>query len=185
MNFRLCFFAAVLFFSSQQQVLAEDKIPFKPVNSATELPSTALLETSKGPIEIAFYRNKAQLTVQNFKYLAQKKFYNDTMFHRFVPDYVIQGGDPEGTGKGGPGYTLPPEISEVKFERGTLAMARRPNEVNTERRSHSSQFYICLSRAKHLDGHYTAFAQVINGMDVLSKLKKGDKIIQVKFPKKN
>ncbi|MCC6221130.1 MAG: peptidylprolyl isomerase [Deltaproteobacteria bacterium] len=134
-------------------------------------------------MEIEFYREEAPITVRNFEYLGKKRFYENLTFHRYVPDFVIQGGDPQGNGKGGPGYGLPPEHSSVlKHRRGTLGMARLPSEVNPERLSNGSQFYICFSLAPHLDGLYTVFAQVISGMENAEKLRQGDKILEVQFP---
>jgi peptidyl-prolyl cis-trans isomerase B (cyclophilin B) len=162
---------------------AEPVLPFKiPVNPA-ELPQHALIETTKGPFEIAFFAKEAPTTVRNFVYLAQKGFYDGLPFHRYIENFVVQGGDPLGNGKGGPGYTIPAEFSTIKHSRGTLGMARKPGEVNPERRASGSQFYICLTenRAKHLDGLYNVFAQVVRGMEAVSRLRKGDKILSVKF----
>jgi len=171
----------VLLFISAHAV--EDKLPFKVVSDPRTLPRTALIETTKGPIEIEFYREEAPVTVQNFTYLAKTDFYNNLTFHHFIKRLVIQGGDPLGTGKGGPGYTLPPEYSELRHKTGTIGMARFPSQVNVERRSNGSQFYICLSSAPHLDGMYTVFAHIISGMENARKLGKGDRIIRVLLPK--
>jgi peptidyl-prolyl cis-trans isomerase B (cyclophilin B) len=96
---------------------------------------------------------------------------------------VIQGGDPEGTGKGGPNYTIPPEFTNIKHRKGTIGMSRLPGERNPERHSNGSQFYICLTDAPHLDGLYTVFAEVINGLEVVEQLRAGDKIIRIRLPK--
>ena len=124
------------------------------------------------------------ITVANFIYLAKKDFYKDIAFHRVVENYVIQGGDPEGKGSfGGPGYTVPPEISTTEHKRGTIGMARLPGERNPERHSNGSQFYITLTRAPQLDGLYTVFAEVISGFEVLDQIKVGDTIKGIRLPK--
>lgn len=174
----LAFFSAVPF----PVVAQENKLPFPlPVDSRT-LPKTALIETSQGPIEIEFYQEASPITVRNFEYLSKKNFYNGLTFHRHKAGFVVQGGDPKGTGEGGPGYLLPPELSDtLKHERGTIGMARLPNAVNTNRYSNGSQFYIVFDRAPHLDGLYTVFAHVINGIDNAEKLRPGDKILGIRF----
>ena len=110
-------------------------------------------------------------------------FYNNLAFHRVVPSFVVQGGDPEGTGRGGPGYTVPAEIN-LKHVQGALAWARLPDQVNPQKRSSGSQFYITLENVPNLDGDYTVFGKTVSGMDVVKKIKQGDKIksieIQVK-----
>ena len=160
----------------------ENKLPFKLPVDARILPKTALIETSKGPVEIEFYREDAPVTVRNFEYLAKKSFYNGLTFHRYREGFVIQGGDPKGTGEGGPGYLLPPELSDtLRHERGTVGMARLPNAVNSNRYSNGSQFYIVFQRSPHLDGLYTVFAHVINGLDNAENLRPGDKILGIRF----
>ncbi len=162
---------------------AEDKLPFGTNVESGTLPPTALIETEKGAFEIVFFVEQAPITVRNFEYLSKKGFYNNVKFHRYMPGFVIQGGDPLGTGKGGPGYALPPEYSVLKHVKGTVGMARLPGEVNPERKSNGSQFYITLAPSPHLDGHYTIFAQVIRGMDVVEMLREGDRIIRVRLPR--
>lgn len=134
----------------------------------------ARIETDRGIIRFELFPDSAPQTVANFVKLVKQGFYNGLTFHRVVPGFVIQGGDPEGTGRGGPGYTLPAEISERKHLAGTVAMARLPDSVNPERRSSGSQFYICLAPQPHLDGQYTIFGQVVEGMDVVLKIAQGD-----------
>jgi peptidyl-prolyl cis-trans isomerase B (cyclophilin B) len=162
---------------------AEDVIPFDINIDVAKLPKTALIETEKGAFEIAFYVEQSPVTVRNFEHLSKKGFYNKLSFHRYVPGFVIQGGDPLGTGKGGPGYSLPPEYSSIKHVKGTVGMARLPGEVNLERKSNGSQFYITLAPSPHLDGRYTVFAQVIKGMNVVESLREGDRIIRVRLPR--
>ena len=135
----------------------------------------ALIKTSKGDILCELYPKEAPLSVTNFVYLAKGGFYNGLTFHRVVPDFVIQGGDPTATGSGGPGYTIPAEIG-LKHKEGALAWARTGDEVNPERRSSGSQFYITLKATPFLDGAYTVFGQTIQGMDVVKKIEQGDKI---------
>jgi len=161
-----------------------DSLPFEVPKDESSLPATALVETTKGAFEIEFYRKEAPITVRNFEHLGKKGFYDNTPFRRYVAGFVIQGGDPTGTGEGGPGYTLPAEFSNIPHEKGTIGMARLPSPVNMERRSNGSQFYISLSRSKHLDGLYSVFAKVIQGMDVVMNLRPNDKILAVKFPRK-
>lgn len=142
----------------------------------------ALITTEKGVIRIALESEKAPKTVANFKELANKGFYDGLTFHRVVPGFVAQGGDPKGNGTGGPGYTVEAEIVPgLKHVAGAVAMARQGDQVNPERRSSGSQFYICLAAAPHLDGAYTIFGQVVEGMDVVLKLGRGDRMDTVKI----
>lgn len=164
----------------------QDKLPFEVPEDPLMLPPTALVETTKGPFELKLYRRLAPISVTNFEYLGRKGIYNGVEFHRYVPGFVIQGGDPTGTRKGGPGWTLPPEMNDtLRHVRGTVGWARLPAEVNPERRSNGSQFYITLKAAPHIDGFYTIFGQVIRGMENVDRLRPGDKIHTVRFPKKD
>ncbi|MCC6953833.1 MAG: peptidylprolyl isomerase [Deltaproteobacteria bacterium] len=158
----------------------EKPLPFPLPRSAQELPRSAVIETEKGSFRIEFLREVAPTTVRNFEYLAKRNFYSGLTFHRYEPGFAIQGGDPKGNGKGGPGYMLPPEFSNVRHERGSLGMARLSDQINPERLSNGSQFYICLAPAPHIDGLYTVFANVRSGMDVVERLRKGDRIISVR-----
>ena len=114
--------------------------------------------------------------------LVNKGFYNGLTWHRVVPDFVIQGGDPDGTGAGGPGYTVPAEIKE-KHLRGSLATARTGDDVNPKRDSSGSQFYICLAPQPSLDGQYTVFGGVIKGMDAVDQIQKGDHMKKITLAK--
>jgi cyclophilin family peptidyl-prolyl cis-trans isomerase len=136
---------------------------------------TAVIKTSKGEIECELFAKDAPLSVTNFKRLADGGFYDGLTFHRVEPGFVIQGGDPDGKGTGGPGYTIPAEIGK-KHNKGALAWARTGDDVNPERRSSGSQFYIALEATPFLDGAYTVFGQTINGMDVVEKIERGDTI---------
>ena len=138
----------------------------------------AIIHTSKGQIVCELYPEKAPLSVTNFIQLAQGGFYNGLKFHRVEPSFVIQGGDPEGTGRGGPGYTIPAEIG-LKHEKGALAWARLPDQVNPQKRSSGSQFYITLAPVSFLDGEYSVFGKTVSGFDVVQQTKVGDVIEKV------
>jgi len=138
----------------------------------------AVLETEKGNIRVKLFAKEAPLSVTNFIQLAKGGFYEGLTFHRVEPGFVIQGGDPDGNGSGGPGYTVPAEIGQ-KHIKGALAWARTGDQVNPERRSSGSQFYITLEATPFLDEGYTVFGQTIEGMDVVEKIRKGDKILKV------
>ncbi len=140
--------------------------------------------TSEGAFTVRLFEEEAPTTVATFAGLAEgriewqdpvtrqpvkRPFYDGLIFHRVEPGFVIQGGDPEGTGTGGPGYTIPAEINH-KHVRGALAWARTGDQVNPERASSGSQFYITLQATPFLDGQYTAFGQVTQGMDVVLKI---------------
>lgn len=144
---------------------------------------TATIKTAKGNIVVELSAKDAPQTVNNFVFLARDGFYNNLKFHRVVSGFVIQGGDPLGTGAGGPGYTLPAEI-KIKHARGVIAMARLPDEVNSKRDSSGSQFYITLEATPFLDGQYTAFGQVTQGMDVVQKIAQGDVIQTITIEEK-
>ena len=135
----------------------------------------AIVETDKGTFVIELYPKVAPKTVENFETLTKKGFYDGLTFHRVVPDFVVQGGDPDGTGTGGPGYTVPAEIdAKEKHLRGSVATARTSDQVNPQRASSGSQFYVCLEPQPGLDGQYTIFGGVVQGMDVVDQIAKGD-----------
>jgi cyclophilin family peptidyl-prolyl cis-trans isomerase len=138
----------------------------------------ATISTEKGDIVVDLDAGAAPETVNNFVFLAREGFYDGLTFHRVEPGFVIQGGDPLGTGTGGPGYTVPAEI-ELKHVKGAIAMARRGDQVNPERASSGSQFYITLEETSFLDGAYTAFGQVVEGMDVVESIAVGDVISSI------
>ena len=140
----------------------------------------ATINTDRGDVVIELYAAEAPKTVANFEKLSKDGFYNNLTFHRVEPGFVVQGGDPAGNGTGGPGYELPAEISPTeKHVRGTVAMARRGDQVNPDRKSSGSQFYICLEPAPFLDGQYTVFGGVVEGMNVVDQIKVGDHIKKV------
>lgn len=136
--------------------------------------SEAVIETNKGTIRFKFFTEDASKTVENFVKLAQKKFYDGLLFHRVVPGFVIQGGDPNGDGSGGPGYMIKAEFNSKPHLAGTVAMARASDPDSA-----GSQFYICLDRQPFLDGKYTVFGQVEEGMEVVQKIRIGDKMTKV------
>jgi peptidyl-prolyl cis-trans isomerase B (cyclophilin B) len=132
----------------------------------------AVIETTEGTIEISFLDDKAPGHVKNFKDLAQKGFYNGTIFHRVIPGFMIQGGDPNSKspdksshGTGGPGYSINAEFNDTQHNRGILSMAR-----SQDPNSAGSQFFIVVNDAHFLDGQYTAFGEVTDGMDVADKI---------------
>ena len=127
--------------------------------------SQATFQTSAGPIVIELFDEDAPKTVENFKKLAADGFYDDLIFHRVIPDFMIQGGCPEGTGTGGPGYTFEDEINDHKIVRGALAMANAGPNTN------GSQFFIVTADAcPWLDGKHTVFGQVSSGQDVVDRI---------------
>jgi peptidyl-prolyl cis-trans isomerase B (cyclophilin B) len=143
----------------------------------------AIIKTDKGDITIDLFAKEAPLGVTNFIQLAKGGFYDGLTFHRVEPGFVIQGGDPSGNGTGGPGYTIPAEIGP-KHLKGALAWARTGDEVNPDRRSSGSQFYITLAPTPFLDGGYSVFGQTKAGMDVVEKIKRGDKILSIQIIEK-
>jgi peptidyl-prolyl cis-trans isomerase B (cyclophilin B) len=127
--------------------------------------SSATLQTSHGTIEIELFDGEAPRTVENFRKLAGDGFYDGVIFHRVIPDFMIQGGDPTGTGSGGPGYTFEDEFNEHPVVRGALAMANAGPNTN------GSQFFIVTADAcPWLDGKHTVFGQVTSGMDVVDAI---------------
>ena len=146
---------------------------------AADLPVTNLIqiETTKGNVTIELWPSVAPKHVEAFKTLTQKGFYNGLVFHRIVPGFVAQTGDPTGTGMGGPGYTLKAEFSDKPHVRGTLAMARAASPDSA-----GSQFYIVLEDAPHLNGNYTVFGRVTAGMEVVDQLQQNvDKMVKLSF----
>jgi cyclophilin family peptidyl-prolyl cis-trans isomerase len=144
--------------------------------SAAKESNTVVLETSMGNITIDLYEKDAPKHVGNFKKLVNSKFYEGTTFHRVIPGFMIQGGDPNSKdndrtndGLGGPGFTISAEI-KLKHEKGSVAAARLGDAQNPKRESSGSQFYIVTGEASHLDGQYTVFGKVIKGMDVAEKI---------------
>ncbi len=138
---------------------------------------TATIVTDKGNIVAELYPDTVE-SLNNFVTLALNGFYDGLTFHRVEPGFVIQGGDPQGDGSGGPGFTIPGEFTHM-HPRGALAWARTGDEVNPERRSSGSQFYITLTETPFLDGAYSVFGYVIEGIDVADQIAVGDKIQRI------
>ena len=132
--------------------------------------SQATLHTSKGAIAVELFDDDAPKTVANFKKLAEDGFYNGVIFHRVIPDFMIQGGDPTGTGSGGPGYTFEDEFNDRSVERGALAMANSGPNTN------GSQFFIVTAdTCPWLDGKHTVFGRVTDGMDAVDAISDVDR----------
>jgi cyclophilin family peptidyl-prolyl cis-trans isomerase len=140
--------------------------------------SQAILHTNAGPITVELHEEDAPKTVENFRKLAADGFYDELVFHRVIPDFMIQGGCPEGTGRGGPGYTFEDEFNEHKIVRGALAMANAGPNTN------GSQFFIVTTdAAPWLDGKHTVFGNVTDGMDAVDAIEStptgaGDKPVE-------
>lgn len=155
-----------------------------PVTIDTSKQYTATIVTEKGDLVIELFAKDVPVTVNNFVFLARQGYYDNTTFHRVLPDFVAQGGDPTGTGTGNPGYNIPLEVTSHKHVVGAVSMAHgdSPN-------SNGSQFFICYQAQPGLDGNYSVFGQLVQGMDVLLKLTPrdpsqnpqylGDKVIRV------
>ena len=141
--------------------------------------SKAIIKTEKGDMTVQFYDKDAPNTVANFLKLAKSGYYEGVTFHRVINDFVIQGGDPTGTGAGGPGYSIDCELDgENQFhDRGVLSMA------HAGRNTGGSQFFICHSRTNtsHLDRNHTCFGKVIENVDVVDDIRQGDKILGVEI----
>ncbi len=138
---------------------------------------TAKIETTRGTIVIALFPEYAPKTVNNFVFLAEQGFYDGVTFHRVISDFMIQGGDPTGTGRGGPGYKFEDEFrgNPLKHETGSLSMANAGPNTN------GSQFFITHSPQPHLDGKHTVFGKVTEGQDVVNKIRQGDKILTIQI----
>jgi len=126
---------------------------------------TATIETDLGTIKVEFWPDVAPKTVQNFVDLSKKGFYNGLIFHRVIEGFMIQGGCPDGTGMGGPGYKIKAEFNAKKHTRGVLSMARSASPDSA-----GSQFFVMHANSPHLDGQYTAFGQVTSGIEVVDKI---------------
>ncbi len=139
----------------------------------------ALINTVKGTMKVEFYENDAPNTVANFVKLAKSGFYDGLTFHRVIPDFVIQGGCPNGTGAGGPGYSIKCETSggNQYHDRGVLSMAHAGKDTG------GSQFFICHSRTNtaHLDRRHTCFGKVVEGLEVIDAIRQGDEIESIKI----
>lgn len=138
-----------------------------------------IIKTEKGDLPVVFYDKDAPGTVDNFVKLARSGYYDGTVFHRVIPGFVVQGGDPTGTGAGGPGYSIKCELDgENQYhDRGVLSMAHRGRDTG------GSQFFICHNRenTQHLDRNHTCFARVEDNLDVIDQIRQGDKILSVEI----
>ena len=138
---------------------------------------TAKIHTEKGIMKVDLYEDDAPNTVDNFIKLSKSGFYNGLTFHRVIPDFVIQGGCPEGTGGGGPGYNIKCELDgdNQYHDRGVLSMAHAGRDTG------GSQFFICHSRDNtgHLDKNHTCFGKVVEGLDIIDEIQQGDKIEKI------
>ncbi len=137
----------------------------------------AEIHTGKGLMKVEFYADDAPNTVANFIKLSEAGFYNGLTFHRVIPDFVIQGGCPDGTGMGGPGYSIKCELdgNNQYHDRGVLSMAHAGKDTG------GSQFFICHNRrnTQHLDRHHTCFGKVVDGLDVIDAIRPGDVIEKI------
>ncbi|MEO1083173.1 MAG: peptidylprolyl isomerase [Acidobacteriota bacterium] len=145
-------------------------LTYRQIAEQTATPRRATLRTGKGTVELEVACPEAPLHCLSFMQLAGQGYYDGLRFHRIVPDFVVQGGDPRGDGLGGPGYSLRDEPTLLRYRRGVLGMARAGRDTG------GSQFFITLSAQPHLDGAYTAFGRVVSGLDVLDQLVQGDVI---------
>ena len=136
---------------------------------------SAIVETNRGTIELEMYPQYAPKTVNNFVFLARENFYDGVTFHRVISNFMIQGGDPTGSGRGGPGYRFDDEFpgNPLKHETGTISMANAGPGTN------GSQFFIPHSPQSHLDGRHTVFGKVVKGQDVVNAIRQGDKMVKV------
>lgn len=141
----------------------------------TDKEYTATIKTNKGDITVELYPDAAPKTVNNFVFLARDSFYDGVTFHRVIPGFVAQGGDPTGTGRGGPGYQFEDEVqgNPHTHEAGSLSMANAGPNTN------GSQFFIVYEPQPHLNGKHTVFGQVVDGMDVARSLEEGDTMQEV------
>ena len=133
------------------------------------------IETNKGDMELELYPEYAPKTVNNFVFLAQESFYDGVVFHRVINDFMIQGGDPTGTGSGGPGYKFEDEVAEnpLRHETGVISMANAGPNTN------GSQFFITHSPQAHLDGMHTVFGKVVEGLEIVNAIQQGDRMVKV------
>ena len=134
------------------------------------------IETSRGDIELELYLEHAPKTVNNFVFLTKQGFYDGVIFHRVINDFMIQGGDPTGTGTGGPGYKFEDEVdgNPLVHDTGVISMANSGPNTN------GSQFFITHSPQPHLNGNHTVFGKVVEGQDVVNKIKQGDSMVSIK-----
>ncbi len=144
-----------------------------PMTIDTSKQYTATIETEKGDLVLELFASDVPVTVNNFVFLAREGFYDGTTFHRVIPGFMAQGGDPTGTGAGNPGYSFADEFTEHTHVTGALSMANSGSNTN------GCQFFITYAPQPHLDGEHSVFGQLIGGMDVLEKIETGDTVIRI------
>jgi cyclophilin family peptidyl-prolyl cis-trans isomerase len=136
-------------------------------------PLQATITTGRGALRVVLFGADAPLTVANFVALARRGYYNGLSFHRVVPNFVAQDGDPRGDGSGGPGYAIRDELNRRWYDRGAVGMALSGPDTG------GSQYFLAHSPQPHLDGHYTVFGHVAEGLDVLDSIVQGDRILRI------
>ncbi len=149
-----------------------------PLTIDTSKQYTATIETEKGDLVLELFARDVPVTVNNFVFLTREGFYDGLVFHRVIPGFVAQGGDPTGTGTGSPGYYFADEFTEHTHVAGALSMANAGPNTN------GSQFFITYTPQHHLDGKHSVFGQLIEGMDVLEKIQQGDTMIRITIEEK-
>jgi peptidyl-prolyl cis-trans isomerase B (cyclophilin B) len=167
---RMSILAGLLIAAATAVFAAEEKKEGTPMNSSNEV---AVIKTNEGEMVVQFWTDAAPNTIENFKKLARRGFYDGTIFHRIVKGFMIQGGDPnskdtakeDAYGQGGPGYEIKAEFNNHSHDRGVISMARGPVPDSA-----GSQFFICLAPVRRLDGQYTTFGKLIKGDEVLDKI---------------
>ena len=169
---------------AKQVITNETQKTEKKMTEEKKKEEVAVIETNLGTIKFKFLKDKAPKTCENFIKLAKKGFYDGVIFHRVIKNFMIQGGDPTGTGTGGPGYHIKAEFNDTKHVPGIVSMAR-----SMDPDSAGSQFFICVAKVPHLDGQYTAFGEVIEGYDIVDKISKvktlpGDRPVEPVIMKK-
>lgn len=164
--------------TSQETAKTESKIKASDlrVDKTGLSQESVVIKTVKGNIEFKLYPKKAPNTVTRIIELVNQGFYDGIKFHRVVPNFVIQAGDPTGTGTGGSGKRLKAEFNDIQHIKGTVSMARTQDPDSAD-----SQFYVALTTLPHLDKKYTVFGQVVNGLDVIDKIAQNDVIISMVF----
>ncbi len=159
--------------TEEDAMLTYDAPP--PMTIDTGRSYTATIQTNRGNLICELFAADAPITVNNFVFLAREGFYDGVTFHRVIPDFMVQGGDPTGTGAGGPGYQFEDEITDLGHGAGALSMANAGPNTN------GSQFFITYSPQPHLDGNHTVFGQLVEGMDVLQQIEQGDVITAIRI----
>ena len=149
-----------------------------PMTIDTSKQYTATIETEKGNLVLELFAHDVPVTVNNFVFLAHEGFYDGTTFHRVIPGFMAQGGDPTGTGTGTPGYSFDDEFTEHTHVAGALSMANCGSNTN------GCQFFITYAPQHHLDGKHSVFGQLIEGTDILEKIEQGDTIIRITIEEK-